>query len=281
MCKGMNFKKSYNFLLSVMRDEKLTPTEKIVYSVMLDCAEQDEGGKIISKDLRMYDIIAITAMPPKSVERAVKKLVELQYINVENDAKNNIKIIEITNIEHFSEMLETKRFSLNNVDYLTHFKDILSSISAKNEANLGQNSTTFELKNEQKTSKTRTKREAKTPKNEQKEDAAEPNNNQLIDDFVDKIYKLYPTTCPMRNSPLGKSSKDKERIRRLLKSYSMADIERVVRNEVETKFGKAYMQNFATFLNNFPDPTLIDGGKNASVESGESKKVIINGVEYR
>ena len=178
-------------------------------------------------------------------------------------------------------MLETKRFSLNNVDYLTHFKDILSSISAKNEANLGQNSTTFEPKNEQKTSKTRTKREAKTPKNEQKEDAAEPNNNQLIDDFVDKIYKLYPTTCPMRNSPLGKSSKDKERIRRLLKSYSMADIERVVRNEVETKFGKAYMQNFATFLNNFPDPTLIGGGNGGGVENGDGKKMIINGVEYR
>lgn len=275
----MNFKRSYNFLLSVMRDEKLTPTEKIVYSVMLDCAEQQED-KIVSKDLRMYDIIAITAMPPKSVERAVKKLVELQYINVENDAKNNIKIIEITNIEHFSEMLETKRFSLNNVDNLTHFKDILSSISAKNEANLGQNSTTFEPKNEQKTSKTRTKREAKTPKTEPKEDAAEPNNNQLIDDFVDKIYKLYPTTCPMRNSPLGKSSKDKERIRRLLKSYSMADIERVVQNEVETKFGKAYMQNFATFLNNFPDPTLI-GGNGSGVENGDGKKVIINGVEYR
>ena len=277
----MNFKKSYIFLLSVMRDEKLTPTEKIVYSVMLDCAEQDEGGKIISKDLRIYDIIAITAMPPKSVERAVKKLVELQYINVENDAKNNIKIIEITNIEHFSEMLETKLFSSDSVDYLTHFKDILSSISAKNEANLGQNSTTFEPKNEQKTSKTRTKREAKTPKNEQKEDAAEPNNNQLIDDFVDKIYKLYPTTCPMRNSPLGKSSKDKERIRRLLKSYSMADIERVVRNEVETKFGKAYMQNFATFLNNFPDPTLIGSGNGGGVENGDGKKMIINGVEYR
>ena len=276
----MNFKKSYNFLLSVMRDGNLTPTEKIVYSVMLDCAEQDDMGKIVSKDLRMYDIIAITAMPPKSVERAVKKLVELQYINVENDAKNNIKIIEITNIEHFSEMLETKRFSLNNVDCLTNFKDILSSISAKNEANLGQNSTTFEPKNEQKTSKTRTKREAKTPKNEPKEDNAEPNNNQLIDDFVDKIYKLYPTTCPMRNSPLGKSSKDKERIRRLLKSYSMADIERVVRNEVETKFGKAYMQNFATFLNNFPDPTLI-GGNGGGVENGDGKKMIINGVEYR
>lgn len=276
----MNFKRSYNFLLSVMRDEKLTPTEKIVYSVMLDCAEQIED-KIVSKDLRIYDIIAITAMPPKSVDRAVKKLVELQYINVENDAKNNIKIIEITNNEHYSELLESKRFSYDSVDNLTHFKDILSSISAKNDANLGQNSTTFEPKNEQKTSKTRTKREAKTPKKEPKEDNTEPNNNQLIDDFVDKIYKLYPTTCPMRNSPLGKSYKDKERIRRLLKSYSMADIERVVRNEVETKFGKAYMQNFATFLNNFPDPTLIGNGKNAGGENGESKKVIINGVEYR
>ncbi len=277
----MNFKKSYNFLLSVMRDGNLTPTEKIVYSVMLDCAEQDEGGKIISKDLRMYDIIAITAMPPKSVERSVKKLVELRYINVENDAKNNIKIIEITNNEHYSELLESKHFSSDSVDCLTNFKDILSSISAKNESNLGQNSTTFEPKNEQKVSKTRTKREAKTPKNEQKEDNAEPNNNQLIDDFVDKIYKLYPTTCPMRNSPLGKSSKDKERIRRLLKSYSMADIERVVRNEVETKFGKAYMQNFATFLNNFPDPTLIGGGNGGGVENGDGKKMIINGVEYR
>lgn len=276
----MNFKKSYNFLLSVMRDGNLTPTEKIVYSVMLDCAEQDERGKIVSKDLRMYDIIAITAMPPKSVERAVKKLVELQYINVENDAKNNIKIIEITNIEHCSEMLETKRFSLNNVDCLTNFKDILSSISAKSEANLGQNSTIFEPKNEQKTSKTRTKREAKTPKNEPKEDNAEPNNNQLIDDFVDKIYKLYPTTCPMRNSPLGKSSKDKERIRRLLKSYSMADIERVVRNEVETKFGKAYMQNFSTFLNNFPDPeTVAETSVEPSRQQGQV--LIIDGQEYR
>ena len=102
----MNFKRSYNFLLSVMRDENLTPTEKIVYSVMLDCAEQIED-KIVSKDLRIYDIIAITAMPPKSVDRAVKKLVELQYINVENDAKNNIKIIEIANNEHYSELLES------------------------------------------------------------------------------------------------------------------------------------------------------------------------------
>lgn len=276
----MNFKRSYNFLLSVMRDEKLTPTEKIVYSVMLDCAEQIED-KIVSKDLRIYDIIAITAMPPKSVDRAVKKLVELQYINVENDAKNNIKIIEITNNEHYSELLESKRFSYESVDNLTYFKDILSSISTKNETESGQNSTTSVTKNAQKTRQPRTKKSENEPKNEEKKDNAEPNNNQLIDDFVDKIYKLYPTTCPMRNSPLGKSSKDKERIRRLLKSYSMADIERVVRNEVETKFGKAYMQNFATFLNNFPDPTLIGGGKNSGGESRESKKVIINGVEYR
>ena len=76
----MNFKRSYNFLLSVMRDGNLTPTEKIVYSVMLDCAEQDEGGKIVSKDLRMYDIIAITAMPPKSVDRALQQVCKTKRI---------------------------------------------------------------------------------------------------------------------------------------------------------------------------------------------------------
>ena len=63
-------------------------------------------------------------------------------------------------------------------------------------------------------------------------------------------------------------------------NYEYSDIERVVRNEVETKFGKAYMQNFATFLNNFPDPTLI-GGNGSGVENGDGKKMIINGVEYR
>ena len=78
-----------------------------------------------------------------------------------------------------------------------------------------------------------------------------------VADFVERIYKMYPTRCPKRNVSLGKSAKDKERIKRLLKIYKQEDIENVVKREVEEKYGKTYMQNFSTFLNNFPDPNSL------------------------
>lgn len=84
---------------------------------------------------------------------------------------------------------------------------------------------------------------------------------QDVKDFVDRMYKLYPTRCPVRNTTLGKSHKDKERIKRLLKTYSQEDIERVIRHEVDEKYGKSYMSNFSTFLNNFPDPSELFSSK--------------------
>lgn len=80
-----------------------------------------------------------------------------------------------------------------------------------------------------------------------------------IYEFVERMYKLYPTKCPMRNTSLGKCYKDKERIRKLLKTYSQEDVERVIKHEVDEKYGKSYMQNFSTFLNNFPDPQSLFG----------------------
>ena len=80
-----------------------------------------------------------------------------------------------------------------------------------------------------------------------------------VDEFVDRMYALYPTKCPKRGVSLGKTQKDKGRIKSLLKTYSESDIEFVIRWEIEQKYNKAYMSNFSTFLNNFPDPTQIDG----------------------
>lgn len=80
-----------------------------------------------------------------------------------------------------------------------------------------------------------------------------------IDEFIEKIYNMYPSKCPKRNASLNKGSKDKIRIKKLLKQYSMEDIEKVVRYEVETKYQKDFMSNFSTFLNNFPDPSCIEG----------------------
>ena len=79
------------------------------------------------------------------------------------------------------------------------------------------------------------------------------------DEFVDKVYAMYPSKCPVRNTYLGKCAKDKDRIRKLLKIYSKEDIEKVVKKEIEEKYGKCYMQNFSTFLNNFPDPNSLFG----------------------
>lgn len=99
-----------------------------------------------------------------------------------------------------------------------------------------------------------------------------------IDSFVDEIYRLYPTKCPMRNSSLGKCSKDRDRIKRLLKVYSQEQIRSVVQNEIDTKYGKSYMQNFSTFLNNFPDPTLLVCETETATPTS---KTVINGVEYQ
>ena len=85
------------------------------------------------------------------------------------------------------------------------------------------------------------------------------NADNDVDEFVDRMYALYPAKCPKRGAYLGKSQKDKVKIKSLLKTYSESDIEFVIRWEIEQKYNKAYMLNFSTFLNNFPDPTQIDG----------------------
>lgn len=106
-----------------------------------------------------------------------------------------------------------------------------------------------------------------------------------VDDFIDRMYASYPARCPKRNASLGKTRKDKERIRKLLKTYSMEEIEKVFKHEIEEKYEKQYMQNFSTFLNNFPDVTCINEQQKKLFEledfSHTHKKIILDGQEYR
>ena len=101
-----------------------------------------------------------------------------------------------------------------------------------------------------------------------------------VEEFIDRMYALYPAKCPKRGTSLGKSYKDKDRIRKLLKRYSFEEIERVIQHEVESKYEKSYMQNFSTFLNNFPDPETVAA---PSVEPlrQQGQVLIIDGQEYR
>lgn len=104
--------------------------------------------------------------------------------------------------------------------------------------------------------------------------------NDSVNKFVDEMYSLYPTRCPKRNTTLGKSRKDKVKIKRLLKTYSREEIERVIRHEVDSNYGINYMKNFSTFLNNFPDPNEVSE-KSETSTMNTSDKVFFNGVEYK
>jgi hypothetical protein len=100
-----------------------------------------------------------------------------------------------------------------------------------------------------------------------------------VNEFVDRMYALYPTKCPKRNTSLGKSMKDKARIKTLLKTYTKEQIEQVIRNEVDSNYGVNYMKNFSTFLNNFPEP--ITAIEHPITQITSSDKLIIGGVEYK
>lgn len=106
-------------------------------------------------------------------------------------------------------------------------------------------------------------------------------SNNTVNDFVDRMYEIYPSRCPKRNASTGKSRKDKDRIKRLLKVYTEEQIEQVIRAEVEEKYEKQYMQNFSTFLNSIPfrSDDLLESGK-VAVKKDENE-IIINGVKYK
>lgn len=102
-------------------------------------------------------------------------------------------------------------------------------------------------------------------------------SDNTVNDFVDRMYEIYPARCPKRNASTGKSRKDKDRIKRLLKIYTQDEIEKVIRDEVDNNFGVNYMKNFATFLNNFPEPST----ETPKVESKKDEPFILNGIRYQ
>lgn len=105
--------------------------------------------------------------------------------------------------------------------------------------------------------------------------------NDAVNKFVDDMYSLYPTKCPKRNSSLGKSRKDKDRIKKLLKTYSKDQIEQVIRNEVDSNYGVNYMKNFSTFLNNFPEPNDSATNISSTANGKASDVLVINGQVYK
>lgn len=79
-------------------------------------------------------------------------------------------------------------------------------------------------------------------------------NNDNNEENVNKIYNLYPTRCVVKGSSTGKSVKNKEKIKALLKTMSEDKLSDTIKWYVdECTKNKTYMKNFTTFLNNLPE----------------------------
>lgn len=70
---------------------------------------------------------------------------------------------------------------------------------------------------------------------------------------VEELYAMYPSKCPMRNSETGRRPFCKDIIARLLKERSFDDLKANMQRYLDENYGKHYLQNFSTFLHQFPD----------------------------
>lgn len=72
---------------------------------------------------------------------------------------------------------------------------------------------------------------------------------------VDIIYSKYPSECYVKSSSTGKTLKNKEKIRSIIKEKGFDWLrDRVENYLVNCKLNKTYLKNFGTFLNNIPEP---------------------------
>lgn len=83
-------------------------------------------------------------------------------------------------------------------------------------------------------------------------------NKPIYNTEVDMIYYLYPSECYVKGTPTGKGSKNKEKIRSLIKQNGYEWLRlRVESYLASCKQNKVYLKNFATFLNNIPEPIEV------------------------
>jgi len=72
--------------------------------------------------------------------------------------------------------------------------------------------------------------------------------------IIDEIYNLYPTKCPVSKRSTGKSLKNKDKIRTILKKMPADELSKTIRHYINDCIRDGvYIKNFATFLNNLPD----------------------------
>ena len=250
-------------VLSLVKEVKDEKTERIttisidvedllILSIIADLSNRKSIRKVILEDGQYswisYNLILedlpILRIDKKQLRRRLDKLVEFDLIDLKVERVNGSGTFVYIKIGQMYEELKYGKADENMVGQKS------TEGMDKNVYGGGQKSTPKDSS---------IKQGEEDNKEEKDKSFSKKDANADVNEFVDRMYALYPAKCPKRGTSLGKSEKDKGRIKSLLKTYSESDIEFVFRREIEQKYGKSYMLNFQTFLNNFPDPTQIDG----------------------
>jgi len=81
----------------------------------------------------------------------------------------------------------------------------------------------------------------------------------INEEQINEIYELYPTKCPYKKSSTGKSLKDKDKIKTILKTKTFDEVKTIIQTYLEEcEKSKTWLKNFSTFLNNLPEPIKSD-----------------------
>lgn len=252
----------------------------LILSVIADISNRKSIRKVILEDGQYawisYNVILedlpILRIDKKQLRRRLDKLVEFELIDLKVERVNGSGTFVYIKIGKEYEALKY------NIDEESKY-----TIGQKSTEGVDKNVHGDGQKCLPKDSLTKQEDNNTDNKEERDKSLSKKSTNAEVDDFIERMYALYPPKCPIKKRSLGKSSKDKDRIRQLLKRYTKEEIEFVIRNEISQKFNKSWMSNFSTFLNNFPDPTQIDCEECAACakDKEDNNKVIISGVEYR
>lgn len=258
----------------------------LILSVIADISNRKSIRKVILEDGQYswisYNVILedlpILRIDKKQLRRRLDKLVEFELIDLKVERVNGSGTFVYIKIGKEYEALKYNIYE--EIKYTSGQKSsegVDKNVHGGGQKCLPKDSLT---KQEDNNTEDKEERDKSLSKKDERYDA---NSESEDDKFVERMYAMYPTKCPIKNRSLGKSTKDKDRIRKLMKTYSKEEIEFVISNEVNQKFNKAWMSNFSTFLNNFPDPTQIDCGEHSifGKDTEDNNKVIISGVEYR
>lgn len=92
---------------------------------------------------------------------------------------------------------------------------------------------------------------------------------------VEFVYRAYPTKCPVGSRGTGKGAKDRSKIEALLrKGRKPQELTALIADYVQDcESTGTFMKNFATFLNNLPDPDSFQPTPQAKDQDGDSFNV--------